>query len=43
MEDVQTEERLRTSEKLEAEDEDLRARLSALQAQLEGQGIPEAE
>jgi hypothetical protein len=40
---VQTGEPLRTSEELEAENEDLRARLSALQAQLEGQGTPEAE
>lgn len=43
MEDVQTGERLRTSKELEAENEDLRARLAALQAQLEGQGTPEAE
>jgi len=43
MEDVQTGERLRTSEELEAENEDLRARLAALQAQLEGQGTLEAE
>ena len=43
MEDLQTGERLRTSEELEAENEDLRVRLAALQAQLEGQGTPEAE